>query len=98
LTTHEADKVSFFASRDDSGTRLVAIIVNRDPVFEVNASIRFDGCGRRTYRRVFEYGSHSERLIERDSQPGDVNSSVRLEPYSFAVLEIGIEPGPAHPE
>jgi len=97
LTTREADKVSFFASRNAAGTRLVAIVLNRDSLFAVNARITFNNCGGRASRRVFDYGPQSKALVERNLEPAEADPGVpvRVEPYSFAVLDFSLAAGGA---
>jgi len=97
LPTREADKLSFFASRDDDGSHFVALIVNRDPLFAVNARIKFDGCRPRVTRRIFDYGRQSKTLLERapEASETDPNSAISVQPYSFSVLDVTVEPAVA---
>jgi hypothetical protein len=92
LPTREADKVSLFASRDDSGSHIVAILVNRDPAFAVHAQLELPACGRPVSRRVFVYGPGSTSLTEAND-PGAhaVRAPITLDPYSFAVVDLQIE-------
>jgi Glycoside hydrolase family 44 len=89
LTTKDADNVSLFASRDEAGSRIVAVLVNRDPSVEARAQIALDGCGAAVSRRAFVYGAHSDALEEKLA---GIVSSGSLEaivpPYSFEVLDI----------
>jgi hypothetical protein len=92
LPTREADKVSLFASRDDSGSHIVAILVNRDPAFAVNARIELAACGRPLSRRIFFYGPGSTSLAEATgAEAREVRAPITLEPYSFAVVDLRIE-------
>jgi len=98
LTVQETPKVSLFASRDDAATRIVLVLINRDPVVQVNAAIALQGCGRVASSRMFSYGSTSTALSKVDavtSQPGGVRAAVA--PYSFAVLDLRLEPPARQP-
>lgn len=91
VPTRDADKVSIFASRDESKTHLVAIVVNRDASFAVNAKVNMTSCGRPTSRRVFKYAAGSSKLEEVRTTGVDPRSALVLQPYSFAVLDLQVE-------
>jgi len=92
VPTYDSDNVSLFASRDDSRKHLVAIIVNRDASFAVNAHIGMPACGRVLSRRVYSYGQGSTELTESEADENDPNARVLVEPYSFAVVDLRVEP------
>jgi len=90
LPTKEAESVSLFASRDGTGSHLVAIIVNKDQVFSVQARVNLDLCGRIGKRRVFRYGAGSTELTEDKSDVPD--SRINVAPFSIAVIELTVTP------
>lgn len=90
VPTRDAEKVSLFASTDTSGKHLVAVLVNRDPAFNVNATIGLQTCGRAVTRRVFKYAAGSTELTELKG-PSDPRAAVPVEPYSFAVVDLILE-------
>jgi Glycoside hydrolase family 44 len=93
LPARDAENVSLFASRDPSGNHLVAILVNRDASFAVNADIHFSSCGRLATRRIFRYGPGSTELSEvRPPQDPRPNTPIALPPYSFAVVDLQFDP------
>jgi len=93
LQTREQEKVSLFASRNASGTQIVAIVVNRDPVFAIRARIKLEACGTARARRVFSYGGDNTSLAEVHPEPGATGpvSGITVAPYSLTVIEQAIE-------
>lgn len=93
VPTKEAEGVSLFASRNESGSHVVAVVVNRDPTFAVSARIDLDACGNAGSKRIFSYGRTSKALLEdKPAEPGsDGASRFVVAPYSFAVVDIDIE-------
>ncbi|MEO6600191.1 MAG: glycoside hydrolase family 44 protein [Polyangiaceae bacterium] len=93
LPTRESDKVSLFASRDAAGKHIVAILVNRDATFAVNADLELETCGTATTRRIFAYGAGSSELTEqRDPAAADPRAPVVLAPYSITVVDLSVTP------
>ena len=88
LPTEEAPDVSLFASRDDPSTKVVAIVVNRDPAHTASAKIELRGCGHVHAERVFQYGAGAQGLTE--SGPGGSPDRVVLPPYSMGVVEYSV--------
>ncbi len=88
VATREASNVSLFASRDASGEHMVAVMVNRDPVFAATTSIDMGACGRVKSLRVFGYEAGASGLVERKP---DATRSDKLvttaPPYSITVLD-----------
>ncbi len=98
LPTQAAEKVSLFASRDESASRIVAVLVNRDPVFAVRARIALDGCGGNPGRwKIFSYAAGSTALKEDLGAESAQGSRIELPPYSLTVVEIPMVPTPAAP-
>jgi glycosyl hydrolase family 44 len=92
LPTRESEKVSLFASRDEIGTHIVAVIVNRDPSFAVDVALNLAACGRVASRRVFSYGPASTALAEvATDKARDPRLPVDVGPYSFAVVDLHVD-------
>jgi hypothetical protein len=79
--------VSLYASRDVSGTHLVVITVNKDPVKAARAKIAFDGCGAIVRRRKFTYGPHTDAIAD-DGTKAVSDLSEFLPPYSINVFDV----------
>ncbi len=94
LPTRESGKVSLFASRDASGQHVVAVLVNRDPVFATDASVDLGSCGDVKIRRLFTYDATASGLTARSMSDSFQTSRVvvPLPPYSIAVLEVALTP------
>lgn len=92
VATREMDNVSLFASRDSAMTRLVLVLVNRDQTQKVTGRVAFQGCGEAVSSRLFSYGADSKGLVQQPSEVTEGLVPVSLEPFSFAVLEVKLEP------
>jgi len=93
LATRESDKVSLFASRDEAGKHIVAIVVNSDPTFAVNADIGLEACGRAISRRVFSYAAGSSELSEQQGATvGNPRAPIMIAPYSITVVDLRVAP------
>jgi hypothetical protein len=92
IPTREGDNVSFFASRDEANTEVVAIVINRDPTLAMRTQVALPGCGEAAAYRAFSYGPGSTELKETsvtNSADGTVTTTVA--PYSFTVLDIRLK-------
>lgn len=92
LPTREMENVSLFASRNAAGTRVVLVVVNRDPTAKLSSKIELQNCGRPKSSRRFSFGPESKELAHEPSQVVDDSVPLTLEPFSFAVLELELEP------
>jgi len=94
LVTKEADTVSLFASRDDKNSKIVAILVNRDPAAPMRARIELDACRRVTSYRAFAYAAGFDGLKEEApaSEVGSASLTETVAPYSIRVLDIRLAP------
>ena len=89
-------EASLFASRDGSGKRLVAVLLNFSKTEAVAANVDLTSCGRPSAVRAFAYeggpGGYSERKTAATRARSLVHS---LPPYSITVLDIQLsESGP----
>ena len=89
LATREPENVSLFASRDESGSRIVAILINREPVLAMRAQLQLTGCARAASYRVFSFSAGSTSLKQ---SPGaglsESGLTESVAPYSVTVLDI----------
>jgi hypothetical protein len=82
--------VSLYASRDASGTRMVLITLNKDPVKAARAKIAFEGCGTIVSRRKFTYGAHTDAITS-DGTKVTSELSEFLPPYSINVFDVSVK-------
>jgi hypothetical protein len=90
VPTREGKGVSLFASRDESGSKLVAIVLNLDATYAAQAEIDTSSCGVVRSRRVFSYGPSSSGLKEEPSASEVTPVSELVAPYSLKVIELNI--------
>lgn len=88
VPTREIEGVSLFASRDAAMSRLVLVLVNRDQSIELTARVALKGCGNALSSRMFSYAAASPGLSEGPAETHEDSVSVKLEPFSFAVIEV----------
>ncbi len=95
LPTHEADKISLFASVGPSKDNVVAIAINRDAVFAVTARLAIKSCGSLQSARAFTYSPGSRSLAPAAQPAPQTDGSVvtALAPYSITVLDLHVAPG-----
>lgn len=90
VPTRSPREVSFFASIDDGGRRLVAVVLNLDPGVAAEAQIDLSSCGKLVSKRVFGYAEGSSEIT-----PVKVEGAEPRElfaPYSINVLDYALEP------
>ena len=90
MPTREGKGVSIFASRDESGSKIVAIVLNLDPRFAAQVDIDAQTCGTLGARRVFSYGAASSGFTEEKPVPDAKPASEIVAPYSIKVIEMTI--------
>ena len=87
-----AENTSLFASRDDSGKKLVAVVLNLDPDQAAQAQIELKGCGTLDSVRVLGYSGAPTGFTEQP--PGakaEGSLTQRLPPYSMTVLDLTVK-------
>ncbi|HEX6272904.1 MAG TPA: glycoside hydrolase family 44 protein, partial [Polyangiaceae bacterium] len=89
LPTKETNDVSLFASRDEGKTKLVAVLVNRDPTFAYRATLDVGSCGAPGARRVFTYEANTPGFAEQKVASGGAVEAL-VPPYGIAVLELAL--------
>jgi hypothetical protein len=89
VPTKTTREVSLFASKDDSGNHLVAILLNLDPTFPALANVDLSSCGTLASRRVFSFGEGSSSLVAQ-KVPADEPRRFEdlLVPYSLEVVDM----------
>ena len=89
LPTLSSENLSLFASRDETGSRLVAIALNLDPGTAVDAELDVSSCGVEKSRSIFSYAAGDPEIR---SRMADAGASVpRLLPYSITIFDIAID-------
>ena len=88
VPTRMADGVSLFASRDDTGTHLVAVLLNLDPTYAKDAEIDMSTCGATSSRRIFAYGNGAQDFVADPPRTEASTLHERIQPYSMKVLDI----------
>ena len=92
LPTTAAEGTSLFASRDASGKKLVAILLNFDPEQAAQAQLEFKGCGTLNAVRVLGYSGAPGGFTEQATgTKADQALSQRLPPYSITVLDLTVK-------
>lgn len=84
---------SLFVSRNAAGDRLVAVLLNFDPLAAVEARLDIEQCGTSTGTRAFGYWSGAPGLMP-VTVAGATGSTLShsLPPHSITVLDIGLRP------
>jgi hypothetical protein len=93
LDTRGEDSVSIFGSRDPADhSHIVAVVVNRDPLYEISAQIALGSCGRPAKYRAFGYraGSTSLEQLPDTAQAAD-GVTVTVPPYALQVIDITLQ-------
>jgi hypothetical protein len=91
VPTTEAKDVSLFASRDEDGSHLTLIVLNRDPGVAVQASVDIATCGTASSARAYQYSGGKAGFVEKPPA-GKAGASVgaALPPYSITVLDLAV--------
>ncbi len=85
----DARLASLFASRDEAGERLVAVLLNHDPGSPLHAEVRLESCGTVSAARAFSYSGNARGFAARpEPDRGDGKLEVAVEPYSITVIEV----------
>jgi hypothetical protein len=82
--------VSIFASRDDSGSHLVAIVLNRSNKEAVIGKVDVSSCGTVTTEKGYIYTGRSSGFAALPPPPTTPVISQVLPPYSITVLDLGL--------
>lgn len=94
LKTRDAENVSLFASRDEAGTHVVVVLVNRDPTYALRTRVAVATCGKVVKRRAFTYTGDAKGLVAEPPAaiPGDLVELVP--PYGIRVVDLTFAKAP----
>lgn len=87
-----AEGTSVFASRDEAGGKMVAVVLNFDPDQAAQAQIQLKGCGTLDSVRVLGYSGAPGGFTEQTPGAKAAGSlTQRLPPYSMTVLDLTVK-------
>jgi hypothetical protein len=99
IPTQGAQGISLFASRDATGSHIVAIALNLDPTSAVEADVDLSSCGGVAGARVFAYEAGSTGFVEGKPPPsapaGSPSAKIVLAPYSMNVIDVTTKTPPS---
>ena len=90
--------VSSFVSRDATGQKLVAVILNNSPNEALAANIALDSCGTVESAQAFTYDSRGAGITASPIQVSGKTTTQALPPYSISILNVALRDatGPNH--
>jgi Glycoside hydrolase family 44 len=88
LPAEESEAVALFASLDDERSRMVMVLVNRDPTRSAAVRVALQGCSEFASSQLFSYGGKSKSLAPGESSLKDGTVSATLEPSSINVIDL----------
>lgn len=95
LSTTMAEGVSIFASRDEAGTHVVAVVLNLRPDRAIEAKVELSGCGAAASARAFGYSGGPAGFAPAEvAAEGSALATGALPPYSITVLDVHTEVKP----
>jgi hypothetical protein len=83
---------SLFASRDDKGRRVVAVLLNLAPLSTLSAHVSLQGCGGVALTRGFTYTGGRGGFSTLSVVPGKEGVQTSVAPYSISVLDVDVAP------
>ena len=89
-----ATLTSLFASRDEAGKKVVAVLLNLSALTPLVPSITVTGCGAVAGARTMVYKGGSEAFTDLESSHSGSIVKLTAAPYSITVIELALE-GPA---
>jgi hypothetical protein len=85
----DARLASLFASRDEAGERIVAVLLNHDPGSPLHAEVGLESCGTVSAARAFSYSGNASGFAAHPvPESADGRLDVAVEPYSITVIEM----------
>lgn len=91
LPATAAAGASAFASRDESGKHVVAIVLNASPDAAYAATVDVSGCGPLAERRVYTYTGGDKGFTKGASAKGEEKPfKETLAPYSITVIDLDL--------
>lgn len=96
VPTQMAEDVSLFASRNETGDRLVAVALNLRADANVDADVELEGCGDYDQIRSFVLDGQAPKLTAQAAKATPVAAghvAVKLDSYSLQVIELSRRDG-----
>jgi hypothetical protein len=85
----DARLASLFASRDEAGERVVAVLLNHDPNSPLRAEVEVESCGTVSAARAFSYSGNASGFAAQPApESADGRLDVAVEPYSITAIEM----------
>jgi hypothetical protein len=85
----DARLASLFASRDEAGERIVAVLLNHDPGSPLHAEVDLESCGTVSAVRAFSYSGNTSGFARHPvPESADGRLEVAVEPYSITAIEM----------
>jgi len=82
-----AKQVSVFASRDQTSSHLVLVLLNLDPSYSAELDFELSSCGELELGRSFSYTGGKDGIVG-DTGPAKSLSGLTLAPYSINIVEL----------
>jgi len=82
---------SLFASRDDAGRHLVAVVLNLSRKEAVGADVDLSACGKVTSAQAYSYEGGREGFRPRSPALDGAKVAQSLAPYSITVLDVVLD-------
>jgi hypothetical protein len=92
IPTQAPETLSLFASRDDTGTHVVAVLLNLNPSYAVRARIDTQSCGKLSGRRAFTYTGDPRGIVPEPSAVVPNALAELVPPYSIRILDLAYVP------
>src|SRR5262249_30502248 len=89
MPTRAGHATSLFASRDESGEHMVAVVLNLDPESPARAQIDVGMCGQVAKRQTYSYAPGDKGLHAAEAKSAEGSSIMTtLPPYSINVIDL----------
>jgi hypothetical protein len=86
--TGSATLTSLFASRNDEGRKVVAVLLNLSALTPLAPAITIDGCGAIATARAFTYTGGTDGFNTLEVSSADQTLKMSAPPYSITVLDL----------
>lgn len=90
VPTTAAQDLSLFASRDETSSHVVLVLLNLDPKVPADTEIDVSTCGTSTSRRRFGYEAGATGFVDQGPRTEDGTLHEKIAPYSIEVLDVTI--------
>jgi hypothetical protein len=86
--TGDGTLTSLFASRDEKGTKIVAVLLNLAPQSRLISHVALQGCGAVSSARGFTYPGGEAGFSSMAVKPSNDGVNVVVVPYSISVVDL----------